>query len=667
MARQRVTVLMLLLVAAPLWASASRAESVPEAMSTSAPASTPGSIQLGCLSETGSGGLCADGVALDGATALALSPDGENAYVASRRSGAIAVFDRDADTGLMSQKPLPSGCVGMATDGCSEGWMPGVNGVVVSPDGAHVYATAHTAGEPAFVDVGTVYILERDPGTGELTPVGCVRGGGTGCGASARIRAVSGVAISPDGTSVYVASSGSGYSAIEVLDRNAATGGLSSHVGPTGCIDDGSVAGCTNAVGVNRPLDVAVAPDGNNVYVASQGKHAVAVFDRSADGGLTQKPGAAACVSDDGSEGACTDGRAMSGASALAVAPDGATVYVMSDFSDAVAVFARALGPGPSLGALTQRPGTAGCLSEDGAGGCADGAGLEGDAGFGAAVSSSGSNVYAVSRADNAFVLLARSQGSGDLAQPPAPFGCYSDGGSHPECTRGIGLDSAGAVAAAPVGSATDSVYVVSRDALAGFLVDVPLAVDGSIGGTVTEDGSGRPIEGARVVVHSTSFAPLRFASTDQQGDYVVDGLAPGDYRLVILAPPDHESEWYDDAGIASADLVSVTAGGLAVAEVALAPTRPTGSISGKVTNQSGGTPLEGALGVLLAANGTEVDSVVTDPSGNYLFSDLEPGGYRLIFLAPDGRYEFFDNSPVFGTSTVVNVTDHGEVADAAL
>lgn len=146
-----------------------------------------------------------------------------------------------------------------------------------------------------------------------------------------------------------------------------------------------------------------------------------------------------------------------------------------------------------------------------------------------------------------------------------------------------------------------------------------------------------------------------------------MDGLAPGDYRLVILAPPDHESEWYDDAGIASADLVSVTDGGLAVAEVALAPTRPTGSISGKVTNQSGGTPLEGALGVLLAANGTEVDSVVTDPSGNYLFSDLEPGGYRLIFLAPDGRYEFFDNSPVFGTSTVVNVTDHGEVADAAL
>lgn len=671
MARFRgAVVAMALVVATPLWGGASRAEPAPGELSTPAPASAPGSTQLGCLSETGSGGLCADGVALDGATAVALSPDGENAYVASRQSGAIAVFDRDADSGAMFQKPLPAGCVGNPSVGCSAGPMPGINGVVVSPDGAHVYATAHTTtGEPAFSDVGTVYILERSSVTGGLTPVGCVRGGATGCGGTARIRAVTGLAVSPDGDSVYVASASGGglYSAVEVLDRNAVTGALSSHPGSTGCVDDGSVTACTNAVGLNHPYGVAVSPDGDSVYVASHGSHAVAVFGRNPDGGLVQKSGTAACVSDDGSGGACADGRGLWGAHGVTVAPDGRNVYVTAEFSDAVAVFDRELDPGPSYGALTQRAGTAGCLSEDGSGGCANGAGLDGA--MAPAVSASGSNVYVVSGNNDALVMLARTPGTGDLTQPAPPSGCYGDGGADPECTEGAGLDGARSVAVAPAGSGTDSVYVTAplADAVSGFVVDMPLRLVGSIGGTVTEDGSGSPIDGARVVVHSTSYAPLRFASTDQQGNYVVDGLAPGNYRLVILSPPDYESEWYDDAGIASSDLVPVPAGGLAVADVALAPTRPTGSISGTVSNQSGGTPLEGALGVLLAANGTEVDSVVTDPSGHYVFSDLEPGGYRLIVLAPDGRYEFFDNSPVFDTSTVINVTDHGEVADAAL
>ena len=36
----------------------------------------------GCVSETGSGGACLDGTALDGATGVTLSPDGSSVYVA---------------------------------------------------------------------------------------------------------------------------------------------------------------------------------------------------------------------------------------------------------------------------------------------------------------------------------------------------------------------------------------------------------------------------------------------------------------------------------------------------------------------------------------------------------------------------------------------------------
>ena len=53
----------------------------------------PGAV--GCISQTGSGGACATGTALDAAASVAVSPDGGNAYVASELSHAVAVFDRE--------------------------------------------------------------------------------------------------------------------------------------------------------------------------------------------------------------------------------------------------------------------------------------------------------------------------------------------------------------------------------------------------------------------------------------------------------------------------------------------------------------------------------------------------------------------------------------------
>jgi DNA-binding beta-propeller fold protein YncE len=47
----------------------------------------------GCVSERGAG-VCTDGTALDDPTSVTVSPDGQNAYVTSASSGAVAVFDR---------------------------------------------------------------------------------------------------------------------------------------------------------------------------------------------------------------------------------------------------------------------------------------------------------------------------------------------------------------------------------------------------------------------------------------------------------------------------------------------------------------------------------------------------------------------------------------------
>lgn len=70
------------------------------------------------------------------------------------------------------------------------------------------------------------------------------------------------------------------------------------------------------------------------------------------------------------------------------------------------------------------------------------------------------------------------------------------------------------------------------------------------------------------------------------------------------------------------------TLAGIVILAVAAAapPTPPPGraTLYGKVTDAVTGEPL---LGVLITLDGMQV---YTDANGNYAFTDLEPGGYRL-------------------------------------
>jgi hypothetical protein len=233
----------------------------------------------GCVSETGSGGACGDGTALDGAGDVAASPDGEHVYVASGASGAVAIFDRDPTTGALTQKPGTAGCI-------------------------------------------------SEDGTGAL------------CQNGTALQGPSVVVASPDGRGVYVASDVS--DAVGVFDRDAATGALTQKPGTAGCVSEtGSGGGCQDGTALSGITDVAASPDGESVYVASAQSDAVAVFDRDpATGALTQKPGSA-CVSENGT-GACQDGTALELAYGVATSPDGKSVYVAAIVSDAVAVFDRA-------------------------------------------------------------------------------------------------------------------------------------------------------------------------------------------------------------------------------------------------------------------------------------------------------------------------------------
>jgi len=179
------------------------------------------------------------------------------------------------------------------------------------------------------------------------------------------------------------------------------------------------------------------------------------VYGEAAMGALVQLSGIAGCVSEDGTSGACVDGRGLDGAGWVAVSPDGQHVYVASFYSSAVATFVRTAG----TGALVQLSGPAGCVADIGDGvTCADGRGLDGAVTI--VVSPDGKHVYVASRG-GAVAAFTRNVTTGVLTQLSGPAGCIDETGVT-GCTLGKALEGPRAITISPDGK---HVYVGARDA----------------------------------------------------------------------------------------------------------------------------------------------------------------------------------------------------------
>jgi len=310
-----------------------------------------------CVSETGNSGACADGKALQGSYPPVVSPDGKNVYMPAATSKAIAVFDRGSD-GTLTQKTGTAGCI--SDDGlggqCSDATTLALPASVrFSPDGTSAYVLNDSPGD-------NVAVLDR-AADGTLTQkaglAGCVSDDGSGglCTDVDLMDGVFDIAISPDGKSAYVVASTS--KTVSLFDR-AADGTLTRRPGAAGCYSrSGNGGACTPYTAADDHLGITISPDGKQVYLSGSSSlttGGIVIFDRAADGTLTQKPGHAGCVSEDGTSGQCADGMALIGTGGLSVSDDGRSVYVAS--ANAIAVFDRA----PD-GTLAQKPAPIGCIS----------------------------------------------------------------------------------------------------------------------------------------------------------------------------------------------------------------------------------------------------------------------------------------------------------------
>lgn len=286
-----------------------------------------GSLTFVEQDKNGVGGVSGLALAID----VAVSPDGENAYVVGSSSNAVATFTRNAD-GTLTWLEQDVDSVG-GVDG-----LLGARSVVVSPDGANVYVTGN--GEAALAS------FERDPGTGALDFLGVIKDGDPG-GVDG-LAGAWGVATDADGDNVYVAANTD--NSVATFDRGV--GGVLSFV-EVDKDTDPSVDGLAIATGVS------VSPDGANVYVASCGDSAVATFTR------TDATGALGFLERDKSGDAGVS--AMACARGVAVSPDGNDVYVATESDDAVVGFDRDAGTGALAFAGFKQEGVDGVAGLNGA------------------------------------------------------------------------------------------------------------------------------------------------------------------------------------------------------------------------------------------------------------------------------------------------------------
>lgn len=228
-------------------------------------------------------------------------------------ASSIAVLDRDPVSGALAQLEGSAGCLappGYPGCGSARGLNEGTSALALSPDGRNLYLAGMDFTVLAGEDErhpGTLTVFRRDPGTGALAQLagepGCLAGDSRdGCARGRHLGSyppnVPELVISPDGRNAYaIFKTSSGPGGLGVYRRDPATGALTELRGRRGCLSAGGGGGCTRGRAIDEPEAVTVSEDGRNVYVTSFNSHAVSIFlRRLGSGALRQRRGRAGCI-----------------------------------------------------------------------------------------------------------------------------------------------------------------------------------------------------------------------------------------------------------------------------------------------------------------------------------------------------------------------------------
>ncbi len=197
---------------------------------------------------------------IQGAYLMDFSSDGNYLYVVGQDENAVAVFLRNVIDGSLS----PVQVIRNNQNGNNNMNFP-VN-VKVTPDGRHVLVTSYAD--------NAINWFHRNINDGSLVYAGSLTNSSV---SGPVLLGASGLSISKDGKSVYVASSDGG--SLDVFRRNQNTGDLT--------FENSFSETQNNVSGLEGTVEVTVSGDDQQVYVAGTGSNALVVFNRNSFTGET--------------------------------------------------------------------------------------------------------------------------------------------------------------------------------------------------------------------------------------------------------------------------------------------------------------------------------------------------------------------------------------------
>jgi YD repeat-containing protein len=170
-------------------------------------------------------------------------------------------------------------------------------------------------------------------------------------------------------------------------------------------------------------------------------------------------------------------------------------------------------------------------------------------------------------------------------------------------------------VAAVPAGVTTGSVVVTVAGALSNS-VTFTVLFTGGIAGTITHAGDSVPIGGALIEAIQSGVVKAS-ANSAANGTYSISNAVQGTYDVRVSA-----------SGYVTKLTIGITVPPNATTTVGVALSRP-GTISGKVTQLDGITPIAGAA-VEVSQGTTTAGTATTNATGDYSVAGLNPGTYSV-------------------------------------
>jgi RHS repeat-associated protein len=187
--------------------------------------------------------------------------------------------------------------------------------------------------------------------------------------------------------------------------------------------------------------------------------------------------------------------------------------------------------------------------------------------------------------------------------------------------------------------------------------IDVAMQPGGEITGTATSTASKLPVAGATVTAYTTSGSYVTSATTNAKGEYALERLPSGSYKVGFNATEQNLVPQYYEAksALGEAAAVSVTTGSTTFGiDAAL---QAGGGLSGTVTNAVTKAPLASAYVSVQSTSGSYEATGYTNTKGEYSVKGLAEGAYKVYFYASGFETQYYNGKRSLSEADPVSVT----------